>query len=150
VLRGTIRTYDAGVRAKILEGVTRTAKAVADMAAAPAPDLTIVPGGKAVVNDAALTARTAEVFKAAFGSDAVAVPAPGSASEDYSEFIIAGVPSVYFSIGGYDAKAMEEARASGKPLPVNHSPFFAPAPEPTIRTGVEAMTLAVMNVAQGR
>jgi hippurate hydrolase len=146
VLRGTIRTYDAGVRDKILAGITRTAKATADMSGAPAPDLAIVPGGKAVVNDAALTERTAAVFKAAFGKNAVAIPAPGSASEDYSEFIIGGVPSVYFSIGGYDPKVMEEAQKAGKPLPVNHSPFFAPVPEPSIRTGVEAMTLAVMNV----
>ena len=34
----------------------------------------------------------------------------------------------------------------GKPLPFNHSPFFAPVPEPSIETGVEAMTLAVVNV----
>ena len=148
VLRGTIRTYDAPVRDRILDGITRTAKATAEMSGAPAPDLAIIPGGKAVVNDAALTARTAEVFKVAFGQNAIAVPAPGSASEDYSEFIIAGVPSVYFSIGGFDSKVVEEAKASGKALPVNHSPYFAPVPEPSIRTGVEAMTLAVMNVAR--
>ena len=148
VLRGTIRTQDAAVRDKILAGVERTAKATAEMAAAPAPDFAIIPGGKAVINDAALTERTAAVFKAAFGANAIATPNPGSASEDYSEFIIAGVPSVYFAIGGYDPKAMAEARASGKPMAVNHSPFFAPVPEPSIRTGVEAMTLAVMNLAQ--
>jgi hippurate hydrolase len=34
------------------------------------------------------------------------------------------------------------------PLPANHSPFFAPVAEPSIRTGVEAMTLAVLNVLQ--
>jgi len=149
VLRGTIRTYDAPVRDKILAGIERTAKATADMSGAPAPDLAIVSGGKAVVNDAALTEKTAAVFKTAFGPNAIATPNPGAASEDYSEFILAGVPSVYFAIGGYDPKAMAEAKAAGKPLPVNHSPFFAPVPEPTIRTGVEAMTLAVMNVAQG-
>jgi amidohydrolase len=150
VLRGTIRTYDAAVRDKILAGIERTAVATAQMSGAPAPDFAIVPGGKAVINDAALTEKTAAVFKAAFGANAIATPNPGSASEDYSEFIIAGVPSVYFAIGGYDPKVMAEALKAGKPLPVNHSPFFAPVPEPTIRTGVEAMTLAVMNVAQGR
>jgi hippurate hydrolase len=31
-------------------------------------------------------------------------------------------------------------------VPANHSPYFAPLPEPTIKTGVEAMTLTVMNV----
>ena len=145
-LRGTIRTYDAGVRAKLLAGIDRTARGVALMADAPAPDVTIIPGGKAVVNDADLTARTASVFKAAFGDKAVPEPAPGAASEDYSEFIIAGVPSTYFSIGGLDPKMLAEARAAGRPVAANHSPFFAPVAEPSIRTGVEAMTLAVLNV----
>lgn len=145
-LRGTIRTYDAGVRAKMLAGIDRTARGVALMADAPAPDVAIIPGGKAVVNDADLTARTAKVFKAAFGDKAVPEPAPGAASEDYSEFIIAGVPSTYFSIGGLDPKMLAEARAAGRPVAANHSPFFAPVAEPSIRTGVEAMTLAVLNV----
>ena len=145
-VRGTIRTQDATVRDKILAGIARTVKAVTDMAGAPAADYTITPGGKAVVNDAALTDRTAAVFKAAFGPQAILTPQPGSASEDYSEFIIAGVPSVYFSIGGFDPAVMAKAKADGKPLPVNHSPYFAPVPEPSIRTGVEAMTLAVLNV----
>jgi hippurate hydrolase len=145
-LRGTIRTQDALVRDRILDGVQRTAKAVAAMAGAPEPELKLTPGGKMVVNDAALTERTAVVFKAAFGAGAVAQDKPGSASEDYSEFVLAGVPSVYFALGGYSPETMLKAKADGKPLPVNHSPFFAPDPEPTIRTGVEAMTLAVLNV----
>ncbi len=145
-VRGTIRTQDAGVRDKILAGIDRTVKAVVEMAGAPPADYTITPGGKAVVNDQALTDRTAAVFKTAFGPRAVLTPQPGSASEDYSEFIIAGVPSVYFSIGGFDPAVMAKAKAEGKPLPVNHSPYFAPVPEPSIRTGVEAMTLAVLNV----
>lgn len=148
LLRGTIRTYDGEVRAKILDGVQRTADAVAAMAGAPKPDVTMEAGGKAVVNDAALTAKTAAVFKAAFGDQAVEQPAPGTASEDYSEFIIAGVPSVFFSIGGLDPQMMADARAKGAPIPANHSPFFAPVPEPSIRTGATAMTLAVLNVME--
>jgi hippurate hydrolase len=30
-------------------------------------------------------------------------------------------------------------------LPSNHSPLFAPVPKPTIETGIEAMTLAVLS-----
>jgi hippurate hydrolase len=30
-------------------------------------------------------------------------------------------------------------------LPSNHSPLFAPAREPTVETGIEAMTLAVVS-----
>jgi len=145
-LRGTIRTHDLAVGEKIVVGVKRTAKAVADMAGAPAPTIAINLGAKAVVNDAALTERTAGVFNSAFGSNAVLVTEPMSGGEDYSEFILAGVPSVFFRVGGSDAKALAEAEKSGIPAPVNHSPFFAPAPEPTVRTGMMAMSLAAMNV----
>ncbi len=142
VLRGTIRSFDEAVRAKMLAGVTRTALAVAEMAGAPKPDIQIKGGDEAVVNDGAITARTAAVFKAAFGDMASERP-PITASEDYSEFVMAGVPSLYFFIGMDDPKKMAEAKAQGIPRPTNHSPYFAPVPEPTIRTGVEAMTLAV-------
>ena len=145
-VRGTIRTQDDAVRERILAGVQRTVKAVVDMAGAPPADVKIAPGGKMVVNDQDLTDRTGAVFKAAFGARAVAETKPGSASEDYSEFILAGVPSIYFGIGGHDPAEIAKARAEGRPLPVNHSPFFAPKPEPAIRTGVEAMTLAVLGV----
>ena len=56
------------------------------------------------------------------------------------------MPSVYFGIGVYDPAKVAAAQAGGPPLPSNHSPYYAPVPEPTIRTGVEAMTLAVENV----
>jgi hippurate hydrolase len=145
LLRGTIRSFDEDVRAKLLAGVRRTADGVAAIAGAPKPEVKLEGSGKAVVNDAALTARAAAVFKAAFG-DKAWERQPITASEDYSDFIIAGVPSVYFFIGMDDPKKMAEAKAKGVPRPSNHSPFFAPVPEPTIRTGIEAMTLAVMNV----
>jgi amidohydrolase len=146
VLRGTIRSYDDATRQLLKEGLARTAKAVAEMARAPAPTVTFDQGASAVVNDAAVTARTAPVFKAAFGAHAVEATSPGSASEDYSEYIIAGVPSLFWGLGGLDPKVIAEYRAKGLEPPGNHTPQFAPTPEPTIRTGVEAMTLAVLNV----
>lgn len=47
-----------------------------------------------------------------------------------------------------DALLMEE-KPGGKPLPINHSPFFAPVPEPSLKTAVKAMSLAVLT-ALGR
>ena len=146
LLRGTIRTRDVGVRQKLLDGITRTANGAAAMSGAPAPDVKFIPGGKLLVNDEAVTAKTAKVFKAAFGDRAAYEPAPGNPSEDYSEFIVAGVPSLFWSIGGLDPAVIAEAKAKGVPVPANHTPQFAPTPEPTIRFGVEAMTLAVLNV----
>ncbi len=45
-----------------------------------------------------------------------------------------------FGIGGMAPRVLAEAKTAGKPVPMNHSPFLTPVPEPTIRTGVEAMT----------
>jgi hypothetical protein len=53
---------------------------------------------------------------------------------------------MFFNIGVYEPERVAAARdGSGPPLPPNHSPLFAPVPKPTIQTGVEAMTLAVLS-----
>ena len=86
-----------------------------------------------------------KVLKAAFGDKLRPIP-PVTASEDYSEFINAGVPSMMFNIGVYDQERVAAAReGEGPPLPANHSPLFAPVPKPTIETGITAMTLAVLS-----
>ena len=144
-LLGTIRTFKPEVRAKMLEGIARTAKAVAAMANAPEPEIKLAEGTKAVVNDAEVVETAAKVLKAAFSDKARTSP-PGTPSEDYSEFVNAGVPSMFFNIGVYEPERVAAARdGSGPQLPVNHSPLFAPVPKPTIETGVEAMTLAVLS-----
>jgi len=147
VVRGTIRSQDDAVRAKLLAGIRRTAQAVSDMAGAPAATVTIAAGGKMVVNDPALSERTEAVFKQAFGKGAQPFPIIMSGSEDFSEFVNLGVPSVYFLIGGLEPAFFANAIKAGH-LPINHSPDFAPEPEPTIATGATAMALAVMNVAR--
>jgi len=147
VVRGTIRSQDDAVLTKLLAGIRRTAQAVSDMAGAPGATVTITPGGKMVVNDPALSERTEAVFKQAFGRNAQPFPIIMSGSEDFSEFVNLGVTSVYFLIGGLDPTFFANALKSGH-LPINHSPDFAPEPEPTIATGATAMTLAVMNVAR--
>jgi hippurate hydrolase len=148
LVRGTIRSFDAGVRDRMLDGIRRTANASATMSGAPAPDIRIDVGGRAVINDAAVTEKAAAVFRAAFGDKARLSPSPSPPSEDYSEFIIAGVPSLFFGIGGVDPRRIDAARAKGEFVAGNHNPYFWPDPEPAIRTGVEAMTLVVLNALQ--
>ena len=144
-LSGTIRSFKPEVRAKLHAGIERTAKAAAAMSGAPAPDIRIAEGAKPVMNDPDVVAATAEVLKVAFG-DKFRVSPPGTASEDFSEFASAGVPSMMFNIGVYDQERIDAARSgAGPPIPSNHSPLFAPVPKPTIETGVTAMTLAVLS-----
>ena len=147
VLRGTIRSYSPEVRAKLLDGVRRTAKAAAMMAGAPEPDVKLEEGGLAVVNTESVVVTTEAVLKAALGTKNVQRVPPITASEDFSAFVNEGVPSMFFFIGVYDPKQVADSmKPGGKPLPFNHSPFFAPVPEPSIKTGVQAMSLAVLNV----
>ena len=144
-LFGTIRSYKPEVRAKLHAGIERTAKAAAAMSDAPAPDIKIVEGTKPVVNDPDVVAAVADVLKAALG-DKFRISPPVTASEDFSEFAGAGVPSMMFNIGVYDQERFIAARnGSGPPIPSNHSPLFAPVPKPTIVTGITAMTLAVFS-----
>jgi amidohydrolase len=145
LLRGTIRTFKPEVRAKMLAGIERTAKAAAAMSNAPAPEIKITEGAKAVMNDPEVVATAEKVLKAAFG-DKFRTSPPGTPSEDYSEFINAGVPSMFFNIGVYEPERFVAAsNGTGPELPGNHSPLFAPVPKPTIETGVTAMTLAVLS-----
>lgn len=145
VVRGTIRSYKPEVRAKLLDGVRRVANASAAMAGAPAPEVSLQGrGGDAVVNNEALVQKTEAVFKAAFGDKAQRMP-PMTASEDFSQFVNEGVPSMFFFTGIYDPQAVADAqRSDGKPVAFNHSPYYAPVPEPSIKTAAQAMSLAVL------
>ncbi|WP_205746652.1 amidohydrolase [Duganella callida] len=148
-VRGTIRSYSPAVREKILAGVRRVANASAAMADAPAPEVELIPGGVAIDNDDALVTRTEGVLKQAFGEAQVFRMPAMTASEDFSLFVNQGVPGMFFFTGVYDPQAVAQADKGGKPLAFNHSPFYAPVPEPSIKTAAQAMTLAVMNVMNG-
>jgi len=116
------------------------------VSSAPEPEIKITEAAKAVINDPDVVGTAEKVLKAAFGDKVVPSP-PVTASEDYSEFVNAGLPSMFFNIGVYEPERVDAAReGDGSPLPGNHSPLFAPVPKPTIETGVEAMTLAVLSV----
>lgn len=147
-VRGTVRWYETEVGEKLMEGVERTANAIVAMSGAPPADITLYPPGTAVYNDPDLSDATHAALSKVFTSENVRFAAPTTGSEDYGEFVKKVSSSVYFRIGVYDPFLFDEA---GKPkdimqTPGNHSPFFAPVPEPTIETGVLAMTTAVINV----
>jgi amidohydrolase len=142
---GTIRSFKPEVRARMLAGIERTAKAAAAMSDAPAPDIAVTEIAKAVMNDPAVVESAAKVMKVAFGEKFEAAP-PVTPSEDFSEFVNAGVPSMFFNIGVYEPERVAAAsNGTGPELPPNHSPLFAPVPKPTIETGIKAMTLAVLS-----
>jgi hippurate hydrolase len=147
----TMRSLSAEVRAELLAGVQRTANAVAQMASAESPVFERIGGGAmSVVNDSRVIQRIRPVIDSALGGLVSYVPAAihgGLGTEDYSEFVNAGVPaSVFFGVGGQDPAMLADHKARGIPIPGNHSPLFAPVPEPTIKAGATVLTLAVLAV----
>jgi len=142
-----MRSLTPEVRELLNGGTKRSAKAAAMMGNAPEPTIKYLSGTASLVNDESMAANGFEILKPVFGDRLLFAPAsaaPVSASEDYSEFVDAGIPSLYFAIGGYDPAALADLKAKGQPVPTNHSPFFAPKAEPVIRNAVSAIVLAVI------
>lgn len=142
-----LRSQAPDVRELLRGGTARAAKAAAMMGNAPEPTITYLGGTGVLMNDEAMAASAAAALEPVFGKGLVFAPAAGSpmsGSEDYSEFVEAGVPSVFFGIGGYDPAVLADLKAKGEPAPTNHSPFFAPKAEPAIRNAVRAITLSII------
>jgi metal-dependent amidase/aminoacylase/carboxypeptidase family protein len=100
------------------------------------------------LNDTQLAETLQEYFSRHFG-DRFWIPPMDTPVEDFS--ILSGpapVPFVYWKLGSTDPAKWDEAVRKGgsilEHLPTNHSPEFAPAPELTISTGMDAMSLAAL------
>jgi hippurate hydrolase len=53
-----------------------------------------------------------------------------------------------FGLGAMDAVQLAAARAAGNSLPGPHNSRFEPVPEPTLRTGIKAMSAAAVALLQ--
>lgn len=135
----TVRTRNKEIRKQILASIERITKAEAAAANAPRePTVDRYEGADMVYNDPKLAERMRLPLEAALGKEHVVITEPITPSEDFSYLTEQGIPGFYLSLGGADAKKFAEAKASGHPMPVNHSPLFAPDPEPTIKAGIVA------------
>ncbi|HKV81757.1 MAG TPA: amidohydrolase [Candidatus Sulfotelmatobacter sp.] len=143
----TIRTFKQDVRKQILAAVERISKAESAAAAVPRePLIERYEGTASVYNDPALAERLRAPLEAALGKNNVVVAEPITASEDFSYFVNQGVPGFYFSLGGADPQKFSESKASGTPLPSNHSPLFAPDLDPALHTGIAAEVAVLRNL----
>ena len=145
----TVRSTKDSVRKHLLDGIKRVAEAAARGAGAPAPEVSVNPEEftPALFNDPALTQKMVAVFKDAVGADKVLSRPPMMGGEDFSRYGRAKVPICLFWLGTIAPERVAESQREGAvPLPSLHSDSFAPVPEPSIRTGVLAMSLAVLNL----
>ena len=144
-LRLNVRSFDQDVRSRVLAAIDRIVRAESAASGAPKdPDIDPYDVFPLTINDPGATERVAAALRDALGEDNAVVHDPVTGSEDFGLFgSDAGVPSVFWFFGGLDADRFADVTARGRvaqEIPSNHSPFFAPVPEPTIVGGVRCMT----------
>lgn len=131
------RSYSAATRTTVLGAIERMVRAECAASRCPVdPEFEYYDQFPLTVNDVAVTERIRGAMRKHFGEDRVLALAPLPASEDFSRIPDAfGTPYTYWGLGGFPA---------GVTAPANHSPFFAPVPQPTLTTGTEAIIVAAL------
>lgn len=98
-------------------------------------------------NDPALMRQLQPVLAKTLGAENVIEQTKVMGSEDVGVFgLDRKIPVAFFWLGAMDPARFAAAHAAGKPLPGPHNDHFEPLPEPTLRTGVEAMTAAAISL----
>lgn len=151
-LQLTVRAYKEEVRQKLLAAIERVTMGTANAAGIPADRSPIVKVSQtevttATYNDPALTERLATALVQALGPANVIRATPIMGSEDFGYFSLDHkIPTTMFWLGAVDPVKLKQSKEGGPALPSLHSALFAPLPEPTLRTGVKAMTSAVLEL----
>ena len=152
-LQLTVRSDSEVTRKKLLDGIERIAQNVGRAAGLPEDMLPeVVHAGEStpvMINDDELTARLDVVFRAHFPPDQFSrQPRTGMGAEDFPYFtnVEPPIPGLYFLVGGTPQDEFDAAQAGGPPIASHHSPFFKVEPEPSIKIGTEAMTVAVFEL----
>src|ERR1700730_4161707 len=151
----TTRAFSDKARQIILDGIRRIAQGVALSAGVPdnlAPIVTVLDAESTPVmyNDPALTLRVRAALVQALGAPNVFEEDPIMGSEDFGVLGLEGrkIPTVMFWLGAMDAAKFAAAQAAGKQRPGPHNSRFEPNPEPTLRTGVTAMSSVAIALLQ--
>jgi amidohydrolase len=151
----TARAFSDKSAQIILDGIKRTAQGVAVSAGVPdnlAPIVTLLENESSPMtyNDPALSSRVKTALVNAVGAQNVFDEQPIMASEDFGLFGLEGhkIPTVMFWLGAMDPAKLAQAQAEGKSLPGPHTSKFQPLAEPTLRTGVTAMSSAAIALLQ--
>lgn len=144
----TIRANTERTRYQLLDAIKRVAEHTARAAGVPDDLLPIVQvhpdGAPTTTNDAALAQRVRAAMRAGMGDGAFTPwQQTDMGAEDFPDLVGVDppIPSVYFEVGG----TSPERLASGD-WADHHSPLFRIEPEPAIKAGVEAMTLAALDL----
>ncbi|MBL4819056.1 MAG: amidohydrolase [Deltaproteobacteria bacterium] len=151
-LQLTVRSLTPEVRNQLLSAIKRVAIGTARTAGIPEDKLPEVIVSEfsypPTFNDKNLARRLKNVLVNKMGEAALIEPSnTGMGAEDFGFFTTTPyIPSVYFSVGGTPADDFKRAANGGAPVPSHHSPLFKISPEPSVKAGVEATVLALLDL----
>jgi amidohydrolase len=144
----TVRANTERTRAQLLKSIERVALNTARAAAVPEdllPEVVVsTDGAPTTVNDPQLARRVRSAIEKGMGPQAL-IPWHQSdmGAEDFPALVNVDppIPSVYFEVGATPPEKLASGKWAG-----HHSPLFEIDPEPSIKSGVEAMTLAALEL----
>jgi amidohydrolase len=146
-LQLTVRCYSDEVRELLINSIRRRANAIAAAYGAEAPEIRLSEKTPALFNDAALTKRLRKTFEDALGRDLVGEADQVMGGEDFSEFGLAGVPSVMYRIGVIEQGRLEAMKKRGVNMSL-HAPEFYPDIDLALPTAIRTMALAAIELLQ--
>lgn len=148
----TTRSFSEKSRQTVIDGIRQIAAGVALSAGLPpdkAPVVTVLEDEytPSLANDPALAGRVKSSLVAALGADKVFDSKPMMGSEDFGVFGLEGhqIPVTFFILGAMYPDRFAQA-SEDHPLPGPHTSKFEPDPEPTLETGVTAMTAVAISL----
>lgn len=150
-LKINYRYFSPDVDLRIKSAIERIVDGVAVAAGVPRdrmPVLSVEMTGPPIYSDPEISSHMGELFRGFLGEENAVKIDPMSISDDFAQFgsVAPGIPLFYFWLGVSDPEKVAACATEDAPLPGIHNPAFAPLPEPSIKTGVKAMTSAVMDM----
>ncbi len=145
-LQLTLRSFHPEVNDQLIEGIRRRANGLAQAHRAPMPEVTLGESTPPTVNTPSLVAKVVPMLEKEIGSSNVETVEPTMGAEDFGLFGQGGVPTFMFRLGTIPPARVAAAKARGETLPSLHSALYHPDAAPSLRTGVRAMTAAVVGL----
>ncbi|MBV45364.1 MAG: peptidase M20 [Rhodobiaceae bacterium] len=151
-LQLTLRSYTDEVREKIISKIKRIIRGEAISMGIPEDKMPTLKlrdeFTPALYNTPEFVDIVIKHIKNSIGENNVFETPPVMGGEDFGRFgrVEPKIPTFLFWIGGPSLLDWEKSEKGEISIPGNHSPLFAPDPEPTLKTGVSAMTAAAIGV----
>ncbi|MFQ5651008.1 MAG: amidohydrolase [bacterium] len=155
-LQLTLRSYSDEVRNQTLAAIERISTGIALAAGVPEdrlPTMKVREGfTPATYNDPELARRVARATRTILGQENVLSAEPVMGGEDFGRYgrVSPEIPIHIFWLGAVKPEVIAESKKRSQPLPSLHSNLFAPDAEPTIKTGVKAMSAAALDLLAGK